>query len=179
LLTGGLQPAQDDPSEGTGKAPRSSWAARCLRQLHVHIRPLTQRDGEADLRCVVSLYSAGDARKASEQGLLRSVGQSVHLRSSIRAKPQSGVGGLHGLRVWSGCQFGELIWRCVLPTVWVSVDISSTRFGEHNETCNTSDAALRGFSYHRHEERRTRGARQWTSGGHVTFSWSRCSTRTP
>ena len=33
------------------------WARRS-RQLHVYIRLLTQRGGEADLRCVVSSYSA-------------------------------------------------------------------------------------------------------------------------
>jgi hypothetical protein len=36
---------------------RSSWA-RCSRKLHVHVWLLARRDGEADLRCVVSSYSA-------------------------------------------------------------------------------------------------------------------------
>jgi hypothetical protein len=52
------EPVQDDPSGGRGKVPGSS-CARCSSQLHIHIRLLTQRYGEADLRCVVSSYSAG------------------------------------------------------------------------------------------------------------------------
>ena len=51
------EPAQDDPSEGSGKLTISSLA-RCSRQLHIDLRLLAQYGREADLRCVVSSYSA-------------------------------------------------------------------------------------------------------------------------
>ena len=49
MFTGGVHPAQDELSEGAGKVPRSSCAARCSRQLHVYIQLLTQCSREADL----------------------------------------------------------------------------------------------------------------------------------
>jgi len=70
MFTGGVQPAQDELSEGGGKVPRSSWAARCSRQLHVYVRLLTQCGREADLRCVVSSYSARGCRVRSDEGRL-------------------------------------------------------------------------------------------------------------
>jgi hypothetical protein len=57
LFAYGRAPAGSDvPAQGRDKVPRSS-CARCSRQLHIHIRLLTQRDREAHLQAVVSLFS--------------------------------------------------------------------------------------------------------------------------